>query len=103
MKIVAVTACIAGLAHTYMAATGLKKAAAAKGIEIFVETQGGMGIQNKLKQNDIDTADVVIFAVDTKVSQVERFSKKPVLTVKVAEAVKDAGKVIDKAKEFINK
>ena len=103
MKIVAITACIAGLAHTYMAATALKKAAKKKGIEIFVETQGAMGIQNKIKQKDIDTADVAIFAVDTKVAQSERFKNIPLLEVKVAEAVKDSDKLIDKAIEFIKK
>ncbi|TDT62749.1 PTS fructose transporter subunit IIB [Fonticella tunisiensis] len=103
MKIVAVTACVAGLAHTYMAATGLKKAAKARNIEIHVETQGSMGIQNKIKQSDIDTADVVIFAVDTNVAHRDRFEKKPILTVKVAEAVKNADNVINKALELIKK
>lgn len=101
MKIVAVTSCIAGLAHTYMAAAGLKKAAQAKGITILVETQGSLGIQNKISQKDIDEADVVIFAVDTGVAKKERFAKKPTLTVKVSEAVKDSPKVIEKALELI--
>ena len=100
MKIVAVTACIAGIAHTYMASAGLKKAAKAKGIEIFVETQGALGIQDGLKQKDIDDADFVIFAVDTKVSKAERFNNKKILTVRISEAVKDAGKVIEKGIEL---
>lgn len=100
MKIVAITACIAGIAHTYMAASALKKVAKEKGIEIYVETQGALGIQDKLKQEDIDEADFVIFAVDTKVSQVERFNNKKILTVKISEAVKDPGNVIEKAMQL---
>ena len=100
MKVVAVTACIAGIAHTYMAAAGLKKAAKAKGIEIYVETQGALGVQDKLKQSDINEADFVIFAIDTKVAQAERFNNKKILTVKISEAVKDAGKVIEKGTEL---
>lgn len=95
MKIVAVTACIAGIAHTYMAASALKQAAKKKGIEIYVETQGSLGVQDKLNQKDIDEADFVIFAVDTKVSQVDRFNNKKIFTVKISDAVKDAGKVIE--------
>jgi len=96
MKVVAVTACIAGIAQTYMGAAAIKQVAKSKGIEIYVETQGALGVQDRLKQKDIDDADFVIFAVDTKVSQVERFNNKKILTVKVSEVVRDAGKVFEK-------
>jgi PTS system fructose-specific IIB component/fructose-specific PTS system IIB-like component len=96
MKVVAITACIAGIAQTYMGAAAIKQAAKTKGIEIYVETQGALGIQDRLKQKDIDEADFVIFAVDTKVSQAERFNNKKILTVKVSEVVRDAGKVFEK-------
>ena len=60
MKIVAVTACSTGIAHTYMAQEALELECEKRGYEIRVETQGGLGIENKLSQKEIDTADVVI-------------------------------------------
>ena len=54
MKIVAVTACPTGIAHTYLAAESLEKNAKARGIEIKVETQGAIGIENKITLEDIE-------------------------------------------------
>ncbi len=68
MKIVAVTACPTGIAHTYMAAEQLEKTARALGHTIKVETQGAMGIENELAQADIDAADVVLIAADSSFS-----------------------------------
>lgn len=56
MKIVAVSACTAGIAHTYMAQEALEQECEKRGIEIKVETQGGMGIDNELEQDEIDEA-----------------------------------------------
>ena len=75
MKIVAVTACPTGIAHTYMAAEQLEKTAKKLGHTIKVETQGAMGIENELSQADIDGADVVIFAADIAVEQPDRFAR----------------------------
>ena len=75
MKIVAVTACPTGIAHTYMAAEQLEKTAKKLGHSIKVETQGAMGIENELSQEDIAAAEVVIFAADIAIEQVERFDK----------------------------
>lgn len=100
-KIVAVTACIAGIAHTYMAAENLKKYAKKEGYTIKVETQGAMGVENKLSQSEIDSADVVIFAVDTTVAQSERFKNKKILKVGTSEVVKDGKAAIDEAVEMI--
>lgn len=97
MKIVAVTACIAGIAHTYMAKSGLERAAKEEGAQIKVETQGAMGIEDELSQAEIDAADIVIFAVDTVVSRKERFDGKKVFTIGTNEVVKDARKVIKEA------
>jgi fructose-specific phosphotransferase system IIB component len=69
MKIVAVTACPTGIAHTYMAAEQLEKTAKALGHTIRVETQGAMGIENELSKKDIAEADVAIFAVDIEVER----------------------------------
>ena len=89
MKIVAVTACPTGIAHTYMAAEKLEKTAKALGHQIKVETQGAMGIENELSAADITAADGVIFAVDIQVEQRERFDGKKVVQVPVQDAIKD--------------
>jgi fructose-specific PTS system IIB-like component len=67
MRIVAVTACPTGVAHTYMAAERLEKAARRLGHAIKVETQGSMGIENELTAEEIERADVVIFAAEVAV------------------------------------
>lgn len=97
MKIVAVTACPTGIAHTYMAAEQLEKTAKALGHEIRVETQGAMGIENELSSKEIAAADVAIFAVDIEVEHLDRFSGKKVVRVGVAEAIKNPKGVLGKA------
>lgn len=97
MKIVAVTACPTGIAHTYMAAEMLEKTAKAMGHEVRVETQGSMGIENELSAKDIKEADVVIFAVDIQVEKEERFAGKKTVKVGVGEAIKNPKGVIAKA------
>ena len=67
MKIVAVTACPTGIAHTYMAAEQLEKTARKLGHDIKVETQGAMGIENELSPQEISAADVAILATDIAV------------------------------------
>jgi fructose PTS system EIIB component len=96
MKIIAITACPTGIAHTYMAAEKLEKAARAMGHQIKVETQGAMGLENELTRADIAAADAVIFAVDIDVEQRERFEGKKVVQVPVQEAIKDPKGVIAK-------
>jgi len=97
MKIVAVTACPTGIAHTYMAAEQLEKTAKSLGHEIHVETQGAMGIENELSARDIAAAEVAIFAVDIEVEKRERFSGKKIVQVGVAEAIKNPKGVLSKA------
>lgn len=100
-KIVAITACVQGIAHTFMAEAGLKKICKKNGYEIKVETQGGLGVQNKLKPKDIEAADVVILAVDTKISGRERFENKKVYETGTSAVVKDAQGVVDAALALI--
>jgi len=88
MKIVAVTACPTGIAHTYMAAEQLEKTAKKLGHSIKVETQGAMGIENELTPADIAAADVAIFAADIAVEQVERFGSIRKVEVSVQAALK---------------
>ncbi len=86
MKIVAVTACPTGIAHTYMAAEAIEEAAKAKGYDVKVETRGSVGVENELTAADIASADAVVLAVDTNVPM-ERFEGKKLVTAGVAEAL----------------
>ncbi len=98
MKIVAVTACPTGIAHTYMAAEQLEKTAKSLGHQIKVETQGAMGIENELSAKDIREADIALFAVDIDVEQRERFNGKKIIQVPVQEAIKNPKAVLEKLK-----
>ena len=96
MNIIAVTACPTGIAHTYMAAEQLEKTGKALGHEIKVETQGAMGIENELTEDDIKNADIAIFAVDIEVEKGERFDGIKKINVGVQSAIVDPGGVFDK-------
>lgn len=97
MNIVAVTACPTGIAHTYMAAESLEKAAKSMGHKIKVETQGSIGIENKITQKDVEHADVVIFAADVAVKEESRFKGKPIYKVEAQKAIKSGKAVIEEA------
>lgn len=97
MKFVAVTACPTGIAHTYMAAEALQIAAADMNVSIKVETRGSVGAENELSADDIKAADAVIIAADTNVPK-DRFDGKKVIEVPVADAIKNAAELINKAK-----
>ncbi|WZL80691.1 fructose-specific PTS transporter subunit EIIC [Vallitaleaceae bacterium 9-2] len=96
MKILGVTACPTGIAHTYMAAEAIEEAAKEKGYEVKVETRGSVGVENELTQDEIDAADAIILACDTAVPM-ERFAGKKLLSVSVSDALKDTGSLIEKA------
>lgn len=98
MKIVAVTSCATGIAHSYMAAEALKEAAKAEGDEIKVEIQGAMGIENPLSEKDIQEADLVIWAVDVGVRRKGRFDGKGVVKFNPNEVIHDSKKMLRKAK-----
>ena len=72
MKIVAITACTAGIAHTYLAKEKLLNAAEELGYQCKIETQGSIGVEDELTAEEIAEADVVILATDIRVSK-ERF------------------------------
>jgi len=94
MRIVAVTACPTGIAHTYMAAERLERAAKKLGHAIRVETQGAMGIENALTADDVRSADVVLLAAGIPVRDRERFEGKRVVEVSVQEAIRNAEKIL---------
>lgn len=97
MKIVAITACPTGVAHTYMAATRMEQEAKKLGYEIKVEKQGAKGIEDRLSAEDIANADIVIFAVETKVKDEERFKDVQIFRCPVAAPIKDPKKIFDDA------
>jgi len=101
MKIVGVSACIAGLAHTYMAKSSLDEHAEAAGHNIKIELQGAMGIENRLTQQEIDDADIVIFAVDTNVTNRDRFDGKVILEIPTQKAMREGQKVIKEAENMV--
>lgn len=92
-KIVAITACPTGIAHTYMAAEQLEKTAKALGHQIKVETQGAMGQENVLSRQDIQEADAVIFATDIAVEDEERFAGCKILRISVQQAITEPRKI----------
>ena len=96
MRIVAVTACPTGIAHTYMAAEQLEKTAKRLGHIIKVETQGAMGIENQLRQSEIDAAEVAIFATDIAIEQPERFVRIRTIKVPVQAVLRDPAAVFEK-------
>ena len=96
MKIIAVTSCPTGIAHTYMAAESLEQTALAAGHEIVVETQGAAGAEPFTAQQ-IAEADVVILAADVEVRGRERFAGLPIVRAGVKRAINDAPAMIAEA------
>ena len=96
MKIVAVTSCPTGIAHTYMAAEALEQAAKDAGHEIQVETQGAAGAE-AVADADIAAADAVVFAADVEVRNRERFAGKPLVQTSVKRAINDPTGLIAEA------
>ncbi len=99
-RIVAITACPTGIAHTLMAAEALKKTAAVMGHQIIVETQGSDGARNVLSASDIAAADVVILAADIRVDP-SRLAGKPIYETRTSEAIRNTRAVIEAALTLI--
>lgn len=95
-RIVAVTACATGIAHTFMAADALTAAGREEGIDLVVEPQGSSGYK-ALPQSVIDEADAVIFAVDVDVREQERFAGKPVIRSGVKRGIEEPKQLIAEA------
>ncbi|WP_427922064.1 fructose-specific PTS transporter subunit EIIC [Streptomyces sp. cg40] len=94
LKLLAVTACPTGIAHTYMAAEKLAQAAASRSIDMKVETQGSIGAENILEDNDVRAAGGVIVAADKDVD-LSRFTGRRVLVVGVAEGIRHPERLIE--------
>ena len=95
-KILAVTSCPTGIAHTYMAAEGLEKAAAKAGCAIKIETRGSGGAKNVLTAQEIADADCIIVAADAQVPM-DRFAGRPVIQCKVSDGISKAEELLDRA------
>lgn len=102
MKIVGVSVCSTGIAHTYMAAEGLVEAARARNHEIKMETQGALGLENEIEMEDVENADVVLLATSCLAEGLERFEGKPIVDVDISEAVKDPTGVIIQCEKIVN-
>ena len=96
VKILAVTSCPTGIAHTYMAAEGIEKAAKARGCFIKVETRGSGGAKNVLTDKEIGEADCIIVAADAQVPM-ERFDGKKVIVRQVSDGINKADELVDLA------
>ena len=103
MKIVGITACTAGIAHTYIVAEKIQNAAEAAGHQCKIETQGTIGAQNKLTAEDIAAADVVIVAHDIAVDGMERFAGKPTVDIPISVAMKNPKSLIATIEKKIQK
>ncbi|MQR96082.1 PTS fructose transporter subunit IIABC [Fictibacillus phosphorivorans] len=95
-KILAVTACPTGIAHTYMAADALKAKAKEMDVNLKVETNGSSGIKNALTKEDIEEAHAIIVAADKQV-EMERFNGKHVIQVPVAQGIRKPQQLIQQA------
>ncbi len=96
-KILAVTACATGIAHTYMSAEIIEKKAIEMGYEVKVEKQGANGLEDKLTQSDIEEADCIILAHDVALKGLERFEGLKYIDVKVAKPLHEPEKCINEA------
>lgn len=95
VKILAVTSCPTGIAHTYMAAEGIEKAAKAKDCAVKVETRGSGGAKNVLTSKEIEEADGIIVAADAQVPM-DRFDGKKVIVCQVSDGISKAGELVDR-------
>ncbi|KNH11934.1 PTS fructose transporter subunit IIB [Vibrio lentus] len=96
MKIVAVTACPTGIAHTYMAADALNKTAHKFNISIKVETQGAMGIENLLSAKDITLADKIMIVSDIDIEQPNRFDPAKTVLIPMEDVLLNVERVFIK-------
>lgn len=103
MKIVAVTSCPVGMAHTYMSAAALKKACKKLGYDVRVETQGSMGIRDKLSQEEINSADIFIDIADVAILEDERFKNVHTFSTSTSKVIKKADLVLEEALNTLDK
>ena len=99
MRIIGVTKCPTGIAHTYMAAARIEKECERLGYEVKVETQGSQGTENKLTKREIAKADYVIIAADVVIEEPERFYGKRVLKTRIKPLLKNTQGVFERLEQ----
>lgn len=102
MNIVGVTACTAGIAHTYIAKEKLVNAAKKLGHNIKIETQGTIGMEDELTAEDLKKADIVIIAADIGITGRDRFRGLKIVEIPIATVVKSPEAIIKKIAEKIS-
>lgn len=102
-EVLAVTSCPSGVAHTFLAAKSLEKAACLMGLKIKVETQGANGINNRITPKDVERARLVIFAHDVAIKEPERFNNISVVDVSTKEAMLNAAALIRTSESAIRR
>ncbi len=103
MNIIGVAACVAGIAHTYIAKKKLVQAAQKAGHNVHIETQGTIGVEDELSAEDIKNADIVILAIDIQIKGKERFAGKKIVEVPTEVAVHSPTALIKKLEEIVRK
>ena len=96
--LVGISACMTGIAHTYMAAEALANEAKKRGMRVKIQTNGSTGVENRLTSKDIEEADAIVVAHDVKVDTTV-FGSKPFLDVPVKRAIDQPSSVVDQALE----
>jgi len=102
MKIIAITACPTGVAHTFMAKSALEKAAKELGHTIKVETQGALGIENEITTSDIEQADILILGVEVGIDKKERFDDMRKVNIPINTIIKSAKQVLIQIEQKLN-
>ena len=102
MMIVGITACPTGIAHTYITKKKILEAAESCGYACRIETQGSIGAEDELTPQEIAEADVVLLAVDVKISGEERFKGKPIVRVRTEDVMKNTAAFLRKIEQKLN-
>lgn len=100
--LVAVTACVSGVAHTYMAAERLEKLCQHEKWAIKIETQGALGVENRLSGEDIARADVVLLITDIDLADAERFTQTRYLQSGINVFLREPQKVMSAVRKLLN-
>lgn len=96
MKVLGVTACPSGVAHTYMAAKAIEKACEKAGVECKVETQGSIGIENEIGADDLKDATAVVLTTNMPIKNDERFDGLPKVKMTAGDVIKYADAIVAK-------
>ena len=102
MKIVGITACPTGIAHTYITKKKILDAAAECGYPCRIETQGTIGAEDELTAKEIGEADVVLLAIDVKISGESRFAGKPIVRCRTEDVMRNTAGFLRKIETALN-